>query len=407
MILTQNLSSTTTFRTDTAERANAILVTNPKSVASATVPITFYDSSVYENTSAIVWNEFEILQEIGLDLPIENLSSTQTLLANIVAPIGNGGSGRVRIIDGTIKKYFLTDTTKYSGQAWRTFISYTAGTVSKYLFDQVSALFVALPNTAYYLSYNHSTASYIRNPACWLASINLSCVAVASNTGSGWTRQRGGTLIAPRIIIIARHFNYGVGTQVRFSNAVGTVETFTVIAVDSASSGDISICVLNAPVTIATPCKIAGNWIIQGTTISSLTKKWFSGGIAFYIDQNAQVYACSIGQTLFLSESPFTTIDANGSSFENCETTGTVIHTTEVIGAENAALLKTPVPGDSGQPVFVIISGQPVLLWCWYFPHGGPPTYRYNGALLNAIIASACVNAGIAAQTVTVATSPI
>jgi hypothetical protein len=406
MILTQDLLSETTLRCDISGRAAAALVTIPKSLASASNPSTFYDSTISENVSATVWNEFEIIPTLGAALTIENLSATQTLTDNIVAPVGDGGVGRVQVTDGSVKKFFRTDTTKRGEGTLKTFTAYTAGTVSKYLFDQVDALISGTPDAAYYSAYNHTSATYTRNASCWLADIDLSCVAVASNSGSGWTRQRGGTLITPRVIIIARHFAYGVGTQVRFSNASGTVENRTVIAVDSASGGDISVCVLDAAVTVATPCTIAGDWMIQGASVTANSKTWYSGGLGFHIDQNARVYACSLGRATFLLSSFTTSITANGITFSDCESSAFSNHSIDVIGSGNSAYLKTPISGDSGQPVFVIIDGDPVLLWCWLYPTGGPPVYRHNGALLNAIIASACTNAGISAQTVTVAPDP-
>lgn len=79
----------------------------------------------------------------------------------------------------------------------------------------------------------------------------------------------------------------------------------------------------------------------------------------------------------------------------------------DVIGSEFALTKHTPVDGDSGQPVFIVIAGTPVLAWAWTTPISGTPVWQANGAVLNALIAVSDANAGVSTgYTVTVATDP-
>lgn len=409
MTITQTDTVATTLTARSAGMANAVAVATLKSEAAAATPATFYDSDVLENTSAETWNEYEIKSPLGSSYTLENLSTCQSLTAGVVAPVGDGGFGRIRVTDGVVSKILKCDTTKRGGQAFREFVEYSEGSISRYLYDQVGALFDATPDVDYYSTYNHSTSTYTRNASCWAASIDLSCVAVASNSGSGWTRQRGGVLITSRHLLIARHFPYGVGTQVRFCNAAGTVETRTVIGVASTSGeADLWVCTLSSAVTVASPCAIAGTWIAQGRTVANNFASWYSGGGVIHTDQNAKIYAATLGNCVALAKSYSRNVTIGGTTFADCEGEAFADHAESgAIPAEFAGLRHQPVTGDSGQPVFVIIEGEPVLLWTWTSSYSGTPVYLHNGAVLNALIAAADTNASISTGlTITVATDP-
>lgn len=409
MTITQSDGVDTTLTARSAGFAEAVAVATLTSVAAASTPATFYDSDVMENAAAETWNEYEIKTRLGSDYTIANLSDCQSLTDGIVAPVGDGGFGRVRVTDGAVSKILKTDTTKRGGQSYREFVEYSEGSISRYLYDQISPLFDATPDVDYYSAYNHATSTYTRNASCWAESIDLSCVAVASGGGSSWTRQRGGVLITTRHILIARHFAYGIGTQVRFSNAAGTVETRTVTGTSAASvAGDLWVCTLDAAVTIATPCAIAGTWITQGRTVANDYARWYSGGISIHTDQNAKIYAGGLGQTIAQVGSYAGSMTVGATTFAACESQGFIEHfASSCIPSAYAAMRNNPVTGDSGQPVFVVIDGEPVLLWTWTYPTGGTPAYLHNGAVLNALIAVSDSNAGISTgYTVTVATDP-
>lgn len=394
MTLTQSDSVTTTFVAQSQSFAQAVAVAELVSEDATSDPATFYDSEVLENTNAETWNEYEIQSPLNSVFEFENLSECQSLISGRVAPVGIGGFGRIRVTDGVVSKILKCDTTKRGGQAFREFVEYSEGSSSRYLYDQLSPLFDATPDVDYFSTYDHSTASYIRNAACWAASVDLSGVAVASGDGVSWTRQRGGTLITPRHVVIAKHFAYGAGTQVRFSNAAGTVETRTVIGTSFATSTyDLVVCALDAPVTVADPCNIAGEWIAQEKSVAGNYATWYSGGLAIHMDQNARVYIGTIGQVVSRTGAYAGTLNVGSQSFASCENMGFMDHYSGAVPSEYAAMRHSPVGGDSGQPSFAIIDGEPTLLWTWFGASGGPPVYMHNGAVVNALIVVANDNA--------------
>lgn len=308
-----------------------------------------------------------------------------------------------------MKNILRLDTTKRGGTTYREFVDYTEGSVSEYLRDQVEALLVESPDTSYFSTYDHNSATYTRNASCWAADVDLSAVAVASNSGSGWTRIRGGTLVTARHIVLAAHSGLNVGSQVRFAGSDGTVETRTVTGVASNSGfGDVQIAVLSSDVTVATPMPIPEtSWFEQGIEMTGLTRHSYTGGAAIHIDQLANVYACGIGSPLVRQSTYAPNVSYNGTTYTACQLLAFASHRQEVFTGETSAPLKPPVPGDSGQPCMALIEGDPVLLWCWYYPNAGPPTWRHNGAILNALIAAADTSAGVSTgYTVTVATDP-
>jgi len=410
MTITQTVLATANLLARSSGKIDASAIASIKSESVAVTPSDYYDSSVIENTSSETWNEYEIQTVLGSNYAIENLSSCQSLTGNTVAPVGDGGFGRIRVTNGVVSKIIKCDTEKRGGQTYREFLEYLEGSISRYLYDEVAPLFDSTPDVDYYSAYNHATSTYTRNEACWASSLDFSGVSVASNKGSGWTRQRGGTLITARHILIARHFSYGIGTQVRFSNAAGTVETRTVIGSSIADqAGDLLVCTLNAAVTIANPFKIAGEWLIQDLQLSpESSASWYSGGIVIHTDQNARVYAARLGLSQSKCNSQTLPVTVNGEAFPNFIFNATCKHDeSDVIPSLYSGMKNTPVDGDSGQPVFIVIDGLPVLAWAWKTPVSGPPVYQSNGAVLNALIASADANASVSTGlTVTVAPDP-
>jgi hypothetical protein len=409
MILSQSIESSRRIITTTDGLASATVELFPVSEDAAVTPSTFFDSDVNENSNATVWNEYEIEPELGSSSTVEVVSGPVAILGgNRVIPVGNGGLGKVQVVDGAVKNIIRVNTEKIGGETHLTFVDYTEGSVAAYLRDQVESMFVENPDVNYYSTYNHATATYTRNPSCWAADIDLSAVAVASNTGAGWTRQRGGTLITARHVLLARHFPLSVGAQLRFAGPDGTVETRTIIGIENSGTfGDMLVATLNAAVTVATPCPIPDNsWFAKGVEIVVESKTSYIGGAAIHTDQNGRVYACGL-DTIRKQSHYAPTVSFNGQSYQTCEFRASVFHSQDVFTGGISAPLKFPVSGDSGQPVMVVIDGSPVLMFCWTFSTAGPPTWREGGAILNALIAAADAAAGVSTGlTVTVAPDP-
>ena len=170
------------------------------------------------------------------------------------------------------------------------FVDYIPGSLAKHCSDKINdaiagktaeqanasvALFTDLP-----FSETNPSETYVRNPNFWLPSFlqKLTCV---SPWNSNYGVYKTGTLVSPRHILLAEHFDYPVGTTVRFINTAGDVFHYSVTAVRSVGpsdvtdnyQSDISIACLNEDVDSSISfCKILpADWAnylpsIYGTT---------------------------------------------------------------------------------------------------------------------------------------------
>jgi hypothetical protein len=407
--VTQNLLSEKSLIGELATPALVTVSESIVSAASASTPAVFYDSNLNVNESATTWKEYQLAPVLGIEPVIEVGYGPLILNNNRVSPDGNGGIGSVRIQNGIVGQVINLQSQKIGASTYKEFDFYTPGSISAYLADQVTAILDETPDLAYFSTVNHSTSTYTRNVSCWAASIDLSAVAVATSHGSGWIRQRAGTLITPRHVLFARHYTPPVGAQIRFAGSDGiAVETKTILAVQS-GFGDCAVGLLDSAVTVATPMKVTGSWIAQDQVVSQSStqvRSYYLGGAAIYIDQFANVYACGLANPTSKQSIVAPDVTFNGTLYAACDSWATASHTTDILGGF-AGSVKRPVSGDSGSPVMAIIEGEPVLLWCWWTSSSGPPTWRHNGGLLNALIAAVDASASVTTSlTVTVATDP-
>lgn len=101
---------------------------------------------------------------------------------------------------------------------------------------------------------NHSAQTYVRNPAFWLADVDITSFSPWNSAGG---QQIAGTLISPQFCICAEHFRPGVGTVIRFVGPSGQVVNRTVVAQRDGVGFDVLLVKLNAPITEhVTPCKV-------------------------------------------------------------------------------------------------------------------------------------------------------
>lgn len=89
MTITQTYSVTMNLTALSAGKVDAFAVASIKSEAVAATSATYYDSSVLQNSSAEIWNEYEIETVLGSDYTITNLSACQSLTGKTVAPVGD------------------------------------------------------------------------------------------------------------------------------------------------------------------------------------------------------------------------------------------------------------------------------------------------------------------------------
>ena len=194
---------------------------------------------------------------------------------------------------------------------------------------------------------NGANGVFVINTNCWANGIDTSCVSMwNSSTG----QFRAGVAISRRHILLAFHFSLGVGTRIYFHEQNGNVHTNTLVARYRLDGTDILIGALrdDLPNTITPACILPpdyNNYIGLGKGLPVLR-----------FDQYEQCVVCEISQSF-----PFEMSYSDGSREQSFATTTPMVDMRKPFYIHARG-------GDSGNPTFVIVGNEVVLLGCL---HGG------------------------------------
>jgi hypothetical protein len=201
---------------------------------------------------------------------------------------------------------------------------------------------------------------WVRNPSCWINGVsNISCFSPAQRSGANWW-QRAGTLVTTRHFIQATHFTTDIlpngGTPIIFVDENNNAIRRNLIAYDFAQS-DIAIGLLDddVPANIKIAKVLPPNYVDYFSLFSTL---------CVGIDQEEKAILKKTANGLLTSFLiGMYDVLANDSNF----------------GAYSA-FSESIVVGDSGNPIFLIIDNELILISTWWTPSSGPfITAQYNG----------------------------
>jgi len=196
-------------------------------------------------------------------------------------------------------------------------------------------------------SASNISGSYTRNTACWAYGLDLTCI---SPWNSRQGKNRAGTLITPRHIINAAHYELYVGDTVRFVTDDNTVITRTVAGKKRHPDytpyyPDLTVYTLDSDVPAGSSfCKV------------------LPSDYADYIPDAYQVAALCLDQ----EEKALVT-----DLIELEEMARFMFPNT----AEEQVLYEHKIAGDSGNPAFLLVGDVPVLLTCWTYGGAGQGTF--------------------------------
>lgn len=175
------------------------------------------------------------------------------------------------------------------------------------------------------------------NPMFWAKGVDFSC---ASPWNSACGAQRAGTLISKRHIVFAKHFPLWKGVRILFVDNEGGVCPCHIDGTRAVEGTDIMIGLLNAEVTPnIRPAKILPT------------------DAETYIGQGAGLPVVTFNQREKLSITDMSLIPTNTAK---AKWQGSHIPTNEVWKTFREKI----VGGDSGNPAFLLIGDQPILLYC-------------------------------------------
>ena len=281
-------------------------------------------------------------------------------------------------LEGPLRLEMTLDLTdKSEGGVVETDPTTAIGSLAKHLQDQVdsridNSMSMAV-NGKVFTSQDHSSATYVRNPDLWCADVDLTCI---SPWNSDYANRKAGTLVTPRHIINAAHYEYPVGTSIRFVAADGTVHTRSVVGKKRHPDytpyyPDFTVYTLDSDLPAAiSPCKV-------------LPSNWGN-----YLAQNAQNRPPGFGldqEEKALIVDFITTRSSARTAYFGIPTL-----------PDRATFHESKISGDSGNPAFFICDGELVLVTVWTSGGAGAGTIVSGHiAALNQMIIDSDAQAGV------------
>ena len=193
------------------------------------------------------------------------------------------------------------------------------------------------------------------NEKFWLKDVDFSCVSPWNDSCGA---LRAGTLISRRHVIFAKHFPLWRGVRILFVDQTGEVCSCRVAAMKTLGECDIAIGLLDCEVTPKIhPAKI----------LPEDYERHIGDGNELFIvtfNQGEQVYLSQVSSITTNSISNLAAVNVNYRPF-----------------------CRKMVGGDSGNPAFLLIGNEPILLYCLQtggVGHG-PSVFKYRKEIQRAM----------------------
>lgn len=193
---------------------------------------------------------------------------------------------------------------------------------------------------------------FTRNPSCWInGTTNFTCASPAQLSGTPWF-QRAGTLVTKRHVVYANHFGIPIlpeGTPILFVQRGNMVVQRRVVAQASDPGTDIAIGLLDADV----PAGIDIAPVLPPDFEKHLGARNAILSVTFDAEEKANLQQVN---TFFNGQFSVNTLNEN------------------YVAPEYRALsawTEATAVGDSGNPVFLVICNELVLLGCFWTAMGG------------------------------------
>lgn len=337
------------------------------------------DLYVLYQTTATVDNEYDLILS-NMSGDYFEIVPTYESLDESIATVTQYGQVE-RVADGTVgilaRTRLLTKRvdlaiSRTGGTSTSGLIQYVDGSLAKdcsdAIDDRISGL-SASTTINLFSTQDHVDSNYVRNASFWASDVDLTCI---SPWNSGGGNKRAGTLISPRHIIFAEHYQLNVGNTVRFVKSDNTVVDRVLTAKQSvgpsnASDGyatDLTVGLLDSDV----PAGISYAPVLPSGYSAYLPSLSADYALpALCLDQDEKGLVTDL---YLLSTSASLKVSTDDKRLEYYE---------------------PKISGDSGNPVFLIINDELVLVTCLTFGGAGAGS---NIANLHSEINSAMTSLG-------------
>jgi hypothetical protein len=336
----------------------AVLVN--RATGGTTENVTDRDANLLRTTGGRVTDYQMRLESFGGVVTTPEWASSNTDIATVdsdgyVSHVSNGDVTITASAAGQSVSASLT-LSSTTGATTDDLISYVSGSMAFSVSDAVDSRIAGRsPSNALriFTTQDHVGGVYVRNTSCWAADLDLTPISPWNSVGAN---TRAGTLISPRHVIFAAHYPAVAGMTIRFVQADNTVVTRTVTAVRTHPDyvpyfPDIQVGVLNSDV----PAGITFAKVLPVSWEDKIAALGFSRSLpALCLDQEEKALISDWGYGVSL---------ANFTSRGSLNT------------AQRALFYESKIGGDSGNPAFLIVNDQLVLLTVWTYGGAGSGTF--------------------------------
>lgn len=244
---------------------------------------------------------------------------------------------------------------------------YVIGSLAKEVNNAVDSRIVGLnASTAkpIFSTQNHASPSYVRNSGCWVNDVNLTSISPWNSTEG---INRAGVLISRRHIIFAAHYQINNGSTIRFVDNNNNIVTRTMVNKLTHPSyvpyyPDLTVGLLDSDVP---------NTI---NFVKILPQNWSN-----YLPSLSNIYRLPC---LVLDQEEKALI----SELYDLDTYANFLSPTNL---NRLAFFENVIIGDSGNPAFLIINGELVIITVW--THGGAgrgTSIVYHKDVINTMMSS-------------------
>ena len=283
-------------------------------------------------------------------------NNSGVILGSNGGPTASGVSaGSTSLVAITSDNFFSSANVVVSGVAGivnTNFSNYATNSLAEEASDSVDNRIVGLDaSTAkpIFSTQNHNTPSYVRNSGCWVNDLDLTPISPWNSTEGS---NRAGILISPRHIIFAAHYQINNGSTVRFVDNNNNIVTRTMVNKLTHPNytpyyPDLTVGVLDSdvPNTINFVKILPQNWSDYLPSLSNLYRL-----PCLVLDQEEKA---------LISELRSLSTVASFSAPSN---------------PTRLAFFESIITGDSGNPAFLIIDDELVIITVWTFGGAGGGT---------------------------------
>jgi hypothetical protein len=304
------------------------------------------------------------------DITIYSTNSGVILAPNQLGIASGVSSGTSSLIATSSDNSFSSIEVTVSGVSATTsviFNNYITNTLAREVSDAVDNRIAGLnPSLSkpIYTTQNHTTSTYVRNTGCWVSDLDLTSISPWNSTSSN---NMAGVLISRRHIIFAAHYQINNGATIRFVDNNNNVITRTMVNKLTHPNytpyyPDITIGLLDSdvPPSINFAKILPQNW---KNYLPSLSSSYTLPCLVLDQEEKALISELYFLETSAAFKSPTNTVRSN--------------------------FFESIILGDSGNPAFLIIDGELVIITVWTFGGAGAGTsIVYHKDAINSMMAS-------------------